>query len=73
MCCVTKDMPIHFIDGKCHIKQLNAGKSRKTCLANHTWPISHHIMPIVINALKDGHTHRHTQTVIVVSQHKLQT
>ena len=33
-------------------------------LTNHTWPISHHIMPLVITALRGGHTdtdkHRHT-------------
>ena len=55
--CVTKAMPIHFIDSKCHIKQLNAGKSCKVCLNNHTWSISHHIMLLVINALGGGHTH----------------
>ena len=55
MCCVTKVTLVYFIDGKCHIKKLN-GKSRKTCLTNHTWPISHHIMPMVINALRGTHT-----------------
>ena len=44
-------MPIHFVDSKCHIKQLKAVKSHKTCLTNHTQPISHHIMPLVINSL----------------------
>ena len=33
MCCVNKTMPIHFIDGKCHIKQ---GKAMKLVL-----PIRH--------------------------------
>ena len=53
-CCVTKAMPIHFIDNKCHIKQLKSGKSRKTWLTNHTWSISHHW------SQGQGHTHIHT-------------
>ena len=61
MCCVNKTTPIHFINGKSHIKQLKAGKSH-TCLTNHTWSMSHHIMPLVINALGSRHTHRHTNT-----------
>ena len=32
----------------------------KACLTNHTWSISHHIIPLVINALEVGHTHTHT-------------
>ena len=56
MCCVNMATPIHFIDGKCHYKYLKAGKSHETCLTNHTWPISHPIMPLVINALGGGHT-----------------
>ena len=44
------------------MKYLKAGKSRKTCLTNHTRSISHHIMPLVINGLGGGHTDRHTQT-----------
>ena len=59
---VTKATPINFIDGKCHIKQLKAGKSRKTCLTNYTQPISHHMMPLVITALEGRHIHRHTHT-----------
>ena len=31
-----------------------------TGLTNHTWPISHHITPLVINALGGRHTHTHT-------------
>ena len=58
--------PIHSINGKCHIKLLKAGESRKTCLTNRTQPISHHITPLVINALGGGHTdtraHTHTDT-----------
>ena len=54
---------IHSIDGKCHIKQLKAGESHKFYLTNHTWPISHHITPLVTNALRGGHTdtQAHTQ------------
>ena len=37
-------------------------KSHETCLTNRTRPISHHIMPLVINALRDGHTDTHTNT-----------
>ena len=55
-------MPIHFIDGNCRMKQLKAGKSRKTCLTNRTRSISHHITPLVINGLGGGHTHTHTHT-----------
>ena len=47
-------------DGKYHTKQLKSGKSCKTCLTNHMQSISHHIMPLVINALEGGHTQRHT-------------
>ena len=53
--------PIHFIDGKCRMKYLKAGKSRKTCLTNCTRPISHHITPLVINGLGGGHTDTDTQ------------
>ena len=34
-------------------------KSCKTCLTNHTWSISHHITPMVINEVGDKHTHQH--------------
>ena len=44
------------------MKYLKAGKSRKTCLTNCTWPISHHITPLVINDLGGGHTDTHTHT-----------
>ena len=63
MYCVTKAMPIHYIDSKCHIKQLKNRKSCKTCLTKHTWSISHHIMPLVINTFKGRHqtqTYQHT-------------
>ena len=59
MSCVSKAMPIHFINSKCHIKQLKSGKSCKTCLINHTQSISHHFTPIAINGLGDRHTYRH--------------
>ena len=55
-CCVNKTTPSHFINGRCHIKQLKAGKSYKTCLPNHTWFVSHHITPLIINAFVSGHT-----------------
>ena len=58
----TKGTLIHFIDGKCHIKQLKSGKSFKIYLANYTWSISHHIMPLVINAFGGGHMHTHICT-----------
>ena len=60
--CVNIATPIYFIDSKCHIKQFKAGKSHATCLTNHTRPISYRIMPLVINALKGGHTDTHRQT-----------
>ena len=37
--------------------QLKSGQSHKNCLTNHTQSISHHIMPLVINAIGGGHTH----------------
>ena len=61
-CCVNMATPIHFINSKHHIKYLKAGKSRKTCLTNHTWPISHHITILVINGLGSGHSCKHTDT-----------
>ena len=44
---------IHFIDGKCHIKQLK----NETCLTNNTGSKLHHwlLMP-----RGRGHTHTHT-------------
>ena len=59
---VNKTTPIHFIDGRCHVKQLKADKSHKTCLANHRRSISHHIMPLVINGLGDRQTRRYIHT-----------
>ena len=50
---VTKATPIHFIKGK-KVKSCRAG------LTNHTRSISHHITPLVINALRSGHTYAHT-------------
>ena len=59
MSCVTKAMPIHFINVRCHIKQPKSKKSHKTCLTNHTLSISHHIMPLVINSLgANTHTYQ---------------
>ena len=62
MCYITKAIPIYYIDGKCHKKQLKSRKSQKTCLTNHTRFISHHIMPLVINAFRGGHTDTHILT-----------
>ena len=61
-CCVNKATPIHFIDSKCHIKQLKAEKSHKTCLTNHTQSISHRITPLVCNAFRGGHTNTSIHT-----------
>ena len=58
--CVTKAVPIHFIDGKCHIKVIEIGRICKTCLANHIGSLSHHIMQLVINGFKGRHTHIRT-------------
>ena len=55
-------MPIHFINGKCHIKKLKSRKICETCLTNHTQSISHHITPLVINALGQTYTHAHMPT-----------
>ena len=62
MCCVTKAMPIHFINSICHIKQLKSGKSHKNCLTNYTWSILYmvyiiHITPLVIKGLGSRRTH----------------
>ena len=54
-------MPIQFIDGKCHIKQLKAGKRYKTCLTNYIRTA--YITPYHATgyyALGGGHTDRHT-------------
>ena len=76
MCYITKTTPIHVINGECHIKQMKSGKSHKTSLSNHTQSISCHIIPLVTNALKGGHTdwHRHTHTDVqtkVISRNKV--
>ena len=55
MCCVTKATPIRFITG-------NKLKSCRMGLTNHTQPVSHHITPLVINALEGRHTDTHTHT-----------
>jgi len=41
--------------------QINKRKTPTTCLTNHKSSISHHITPLVINSLGDGHTHTHTR------------
>ena len=60
---VTKATPFQFIDG-------NILKSCKTCLTNHTRPISPHIMPLVINALSGKQTDRQTDTHIPTHEQK---
>ena len=50
--------PIHFIDGKCRMKYLKAGKSRKTRLTNRTRPISRHWLLMASGV--DTHTHTYT-------------
>ena len=57
---------LHFINGKCHIKQL---KSCKTCLTIHTRSIRHHNMPLVINALEGTHTRTHACTHTHIHTH----
>ena len=52
MRCVTKAMPIQFING-------NKLKSCRMGLTNHTGPKSHYVMPLVINGLGDKHTDTH--------------
>ena len=51
-CCVNKATPIIFINGKCYIKQLKAGKTRST---SHIWSISRHWLLI-----PRGQTHTQT-------------
>ena len=41
---------------------MKSRKSHKTYLTDHTQSISHHIMLLVINTLRSGHTHTHTHT-----------
>ena len=41
--------------------------SFRTCLTNHVWSISCHIMPLVINGL--GHGQTHTQTHVQTRTH----
>ena len=55
---VTKAMPIQFIDS-------NKLKSCKMGLTNHTQPISHHIMLLVIDGIRGGHTHTAARTKII--------
>ena len=54
----TLATPFQFIDG--YIL-----RSCRTDLTNHTQPISHHIKPLVINALGGGQTHTNTRTKII--------
>jgi len=38
---------------------INERETPKTCLTNHKGSMLHHIMPLVINSLRDGHTNTH--------------
>ena len=44
-------------------KATKTWKKHKACLTNHTWSISQHVMPLLINGLEgpgaDTHTHTH--------------
>ena len=65
-------MSIYFINGKCY--KLKSEKSHKNCLTKHTWFISHHITPLVVNAIEgehvDTHKHTHTHTHTHILMHK---
>ena len=78
LCYYTKDMPIHFIDGKHHIKQLKSVKHCKTCLTIDSTYILHIIygltnhMQSIYNTqyhatqtYRYRHTHTHTHTLIL--------
>ena len=65
MCCANKVMPIQFIDS-------NNLKSFRMGLTNHTLPISHHIMPLVINTIMgdtQAHTPTHEQKILQETRH----
>ena len=57
-CCVTKAMPILFIDSKCHIRQLKSRKSCNTYSTNHTC-LNHTISRNWL-IMPSGRTHTHT-------------
>ena len=59
MCCVTKATPIHFINGKCHIKQLKSRKSCKTCLTITHILLYHIISQHRLLMSQSGHTDMH--------------
>ena len=56
---VNKTTPIHFINGRCHIKQLKPVKAVKLAY-NQSQKVC--ITPLVINALGNGHTNTHNYT-----------
>ena len=39
---------------------IKSREMHRTCFTNRTWSISHHITPLVINALRGGHIDTHT-------------
>ena len=59
MCCVNMAMPIHLIDGKCHMKWLKAGKHQKTCLTI-THSLYHATSYLWPRGWTHTHTHKHT-------------
>ena len=68
-----KAMPINDTNYNCHNYN-----SCRTCSTNHIGSISCNIIPLVINNLRDGHTHKcththtdaHTQTYTQTHTHK---
>ena len=50
----AKATPTNDTNYSCHMKAI------KLNLTNHMGSISHRIMPLVINSLRDGHTHTNT-------------
>jgi len=50
---------------------INERETPTTCLTNHKSSISHHIMALVINNLRSGHTHTHTHTNILTLRTKV--
>ena len=61
----AKAMPINNNDYSCHI-----ANSCRTCLTNCMRSLSRHIMPLVINSLGGGHTHKDTHTKTHTHTHK---
>ena len=58
-----------FYQWQVSYKATEKHKSHKTCLSNHRGFLSHHIMSLVIIALKVGHTHTHAQHTHIHTTH----